>query len=67
MDNRFDMSCQQASELLSQAQERPLGWVERNTLLLHLMMCDGCRNFQKQLGFIRTAVHHLRDKEPPSR
>jgi len=47
------MNCKQASRLMSQELDRPLSWREKVSLRLHLMMCDGCRNFQKQMAFLR--------------
>jgi hypothetical protein len=61
--NWFELSCKQASVLLSQAQERRLGLLERSQLQLHLIACNGCTNFLKQLHFIRTFIHHYRDGE----
>jgi hypothetical protein len=49
--------------LLSQAQERPLGRVERWSVMLHLMVCKGCSNFRAQLEFLRAAVRHRRDAD----
>ena len=54
-------SCKEISMLLSQAQERPLGRAECWSLRLHLLLCDGCRNFRAQLGFLRAAVRRYRD------
>lgn len=54
-------SCREISVLLSQAQERRLDFAERLALRLHLLLCDGCRNFRRQLAFIRTAVRRYRD------
>jgi hypothetical protein len=59
----FELSCKQASMLLSQAQERRLGMLERSKLRLHLLACDGCTNFFKQLSFIRAAIRHYRDSD----
>lgn len=49
-------TCRETSELLSQAQDRRLGWGEKMRLNVHLLTCKGCRNFGDQLGFIRAAV-----------
>jgi hypothetical protein len=49
-------TCREASELLSQAQDRPLNVREKFTLYIHLPLCDGCRNFREQLAFMRHAV-----------
>lgn len=47
------MNCRQATELMSQELDRQLSWHERVALKFHVMMCDGCTNFRKQMGFIR--------------
>jgi len=57
------LSCKDVSKLLSQARERPLGLWERLGLELHLLMCNGCTNFRKQLDFIGTAMRRYRDRD----
>lgn len=52
----FIPSCREVSELLSHAQERPLTLSEKFGLYVHLPLCEGCRNFRRQLEFIRMAV-----------
>jgi hypothetical protein len=56
-------TCKEVSELLSQAQERPLGRGERWSVMLHLMVCKGCTNFRAQLDFLRAAVRRYRDAD----
>ena len=56
-------SCKEVSELLSQAQERPLGRAERWSVQLHLLVCRGCSNFRAQMEFLRTAIRHYRDTD----
>lgn len=53
------LDCKRNTELLSQGQDRPLTLRERMAMRLHLMMCKGCRNFEKQLAFIRKAARDL--------
>jgi len=65
------LTCRQVSELVSHAQDRQLGWLERWRMQVHLRVCEGCRNFQSQIGFIRRAIHRHpllqdKDREPPS-
>ena len=43
------LSCDQATFLMSQRAERPLGWAERVQLRLHVLMCSGCRLFGRQV------------------
>ena len=49
-------SCRETSELLSQAQDRPLTLREKVLVHVHLPLCNGCRNFRAQLAFIRRAA-----------
>jgi hypothetical protein len=50
------MKCDEATRLMSEGQDRPLGVGERTSVRLHTWMCAGCRQFNAQLGFIRQAV-----------
>lgn len=50
------MSCQQATRLMSESRERPLTQKEKLSLQMHLMICSGCRRFDKQMSFIRNAT-----------
>lgn len=59
------LSCKEVSKLLSQAQDRRLGWREKLGLALHLKLCEGCVNFRRQLAFIRAAMHRYRDDGKP--
>lgn len=47
-------SCRDVSQLLSESLERPLGFSERWSLRLHLMICRNCENFSRQLKLLRT-------------
>lgn len=49
-------TCAEISQLLSEAQDRKLSFTEKFVGRTHLMMCRGCRNYQKQLGFLREAM-----------
>jgi len=55
------ISCKEASRLLSQAQDRRLGWLERAKLRTHLALCDFCTRFEEQLRFMREAMRRLGD------
>jgi hypothetical protein len=55
--------CKQTSQLLSQAQDRPLGVVERLRMRLHLAICNRCRLVSTHFDFLRTAVRRYRDGE----
>ena len=53
------MTCKQATELMSQGQDRPLTTYERLRLRVHLLICRGCSNYNKHLGIIREAMRRL--------
>jgi predicted anti-sigma-YlaC factor YlaD len=60
------LTCKEVSVLLSQAEDRRLGAMERLTLEAHLKLCEGCRQFHEQLGFLRRAIRRhpaLRDED----
>ena len=56
-------TCRETSELLSQAQDRALTLREKLALYVHLPICNGCRNFKAQLGFIRRAAREFVNKD----
>lgn len=63
------LQCRQAARLLSEGMDRPLAATERWPLQFHLLACRNCRNYEKQIDFLRRAVrgygaHGL--EEPPA-
>lgn len=55
------LTCKQAAQLASQGLDRRLGLLERASLRLHLLLCNGCSNFSKQMMFLRKAMRRLAD------
>ena len=55
------LNCKQATELMSQEQDRPLDFKERLGLRFHVAMCAGCRNFRKQMTFLHEACARYPD------
>ena len=53
-----------AARLASQAMDQRLTLGERVALRVHLAICDGCTNFQKQVEFLRTAIRELGSRDP---
>jgi len=47
------LSCRQATQLLSESQDRRLDFGERVSVRMHLAICAACRNFGKQLQTLR--------------
>jgi len=61
------LTCKDASRLISERQERPLGVRERWSLRFHLLMCVYCRRFARQVELIRRALQFWgRQDEPGS-
>lgn len=52
------MNCKDATRLMSEEQDRPLGTGERASLKFHLFICSGCSNFRQQLGALRRMCRH---------
>lgn len=55
------LNCRQATRLMSEENERELTARERIELRVHNMMCKGCTQYRKQIGFIRRATRALRE------
>lgn len=50
------LKCKEASKLVSQSLDHPLSFKNRLKLRFHLMICDACSRFNRQMGQLRTAV-----------
>lgn len=53
------LNCKEASHLISEREERPLGLRERWGLRLHLLICSYCRRFERQVALLRQALREL--------
>jgi hypothetical protein len=56
------LSCRESARLLSQREDRALGFAERVALRTHLAICRGCRNASDQFAFLRLAMKRLQDE-----
>ena len=61
MATPLKLTCKEASRLLSQAMEAKLPRWQQVRLRLHLLACDACANFSRQLDLLRRAVAQLTD------
>lgn len=50
-------TCQQASRLQSDALDRPVGFLARLGLNVHLLLCRWCRRYGKQIRLLQRLVH----------
>ena len=53
------INCKEASQLVSQAMDKPLGWRQRFDLWVHLAVCGMCRQFMKQLRLMRATLQRM--------
>lgn len=57
------LSCKEATRLVSQGQDRALGFGERAVLRMHFAICRGCGNAARQLEFLRRAMARLAEHD----
>lgn len=50
------ISCKEASELISQSLDRRLSFAERVRIRIHLLVCQACTQYGKQLSFLHIAA-----------
>ena len=54
------MNCKHATKLMSQERDSSLSIKQQIELRFHMMMCSGCRNYNKQMAFIRKTMQQYR-------
>ena len=52
----LNLNCREASRLIAERMERPLGRGERVALTIHLVLCKWCRRYRLQLRLIQRWV-----------
>jgi hypothetical protein len=57
----MNLSCKEATRLLSQREDRRLTLGESAALRVHLVICRGCRTVSEQIPFLRRALARLFD------
>ena len=53
------IKCKQATQLMSQSQDRELMLKEKVLLKFHLLICSGCKRCNKQMSLMRAAIRQL--------
>lgn len=48
-------TCREIHQLVVQGADRELGWRERLTIRMHMLMCAACRQFEAQMAVIEKA------------
>ena len=64
--SKLNLSCREASRLISESRDRDLGIGERVTLRIHLGLCTACSRFTKQLDFLRDAMKRYPERDDDS-
>lgn len=61
------LSCRDVHALVTRAQDERLPWRVQLGMRFHLMMCGACRNFERQMAFLRDAMRQWRGRwqDPP--
>ena len=54
-------SCREAARLITARLDGPLPLADRLALRLHLMACDACPRFDRQMRWLHTAMGRWRD------
>ena len=55
------LTCDQAAQLMSHAQDEPLNKSERCALSVHLLICRFCRKYNRQLKLLRSIFTKMAD------
>jgi hypothetical protein len=54
--------CREMVKIITASMDAKLSWREWILMKVHLLSCDPCVNFLKQIKFIRTALSHSDEK-----
>ncbi len=58
------LTCRQMSERASDIVDGQASWRERVSARLHVMMCDHCRRYFRQLRLVIATLHRMRPPHP---
>jgi hypothetical protein len=50
------LSCRKATFLIEKGNSKPLSWMDKLQLTMHLKMCSKCADYQKQSVFIENVL-----------
>jgi predicted anti-sigma-YlaC factor YlaD len=57
------LSCKKVAELLSQAQDEPLGVLDRMRLKFHLSICPNCQQVEQQMAQLTDLMRNPLDMD----
>ncbi|MFT5963136.1 MAG: hypothetical protein ACI8WM_003486 [Burkholderiaceae bacterium] len=60
-------TCREVHRLVSEGQDRDLSVIEKIRVRLHLIVCDACTTYTRQMRFLRQAMRkfEIADDAPP--
>lgn len=50
------LTCRHATRVISDGLDRPLSWLERFGLAVHLLGCPPCRRFRRAVGWLHRSL-----------
>jgi len=56
-------SCDQITRLLSDGMERPLTWMERIEIKIHISMCTLCRSYEHNVHRLHDILSYMREHD----
>lgn len=60
------MDCREVHKLIVRAQDARLPWLARLRARLHLAFCGACRNFERQMAFLRASCRRFPGRDGSS-
>ena len=58
MKKLFNITCKNATYLISKKEDRKIGLIDRLKLQMHLGICSACKLFENQSWFIKLNAKH---------
>ena len=61
----FNRTCREVAALLVAREDRPLGLADRLALRMHMVICDACPRFERQMLTMRNSLQQWRNYTAP--
>jgi hypothetical protein len=61
----FNRTCREVAALLVAREDRHLGLADRLALRVHMVICDTCPRFERQMLTMRNGLKHWRNYTSP--
>ncbi len=57
----LNRTCKQVAAILVAREDRQLGWSDRLALRIHMVICDACPQFERQMLTMRNSLRQWRN------